>query len=235
MFCRLRSEYVMLEKKLAALEGIYVIYDNFMKTQDIACKKYCAHCCTANVTLTTLEGYYIISKLVTKENTTAITGIREAPETKRFQPQITTNQLAALCAEGIDPPPKNDTKDLQPCPVLSNAECPIYLLRPFGCRCLVSRQNCAESRSAEVDDFVLSVNTVFLQIIEHVDHQGCTGNLLDLLKLMTTDGIRGAYEENALKCAAFGLIKNQPLSVLMIPPEHRMRMEPILAKLRELR
>ena len=225
----------MLEKKLGALEGIYAIYDSFMKTQDIACKKYCAHCCTANVTLTTLEGYYIISKLVTKENTTAITGIREAPETKRFQPQITTNQLAACYAEGLDPPPENDTEELQPCPVLANAECPIYLLRPFGCRCLVSRHNCAERKSAEVDDFVLSVNTVFLQIIEHVDHQGCTGNLVDLLKLIATDGIRRAYEENALKCSDFGLTKNQPLSVLMIPPEHRMRMEPILAKLRELR
>lgn len=225
----------MLEKKLAALEGIYSIYESFMKSRDIACKKYCTDCCTAKVTLTTLEGYYIISKLVTKGNTNAITKIRETPEAKRFQPQMTTNQLAARCAAGIDPPPENDAEQLQPCPVLTNSECPIYVFRPFGCRCLVSRHKCAEKGYAEVDDFILSVNTVFLQTIEHVDHQGCTGNLVDLLKLMIADGIREAYEGNALKCADMGLIKNQPLKVLMIPPQHRIRMEPILAMLRELR
>ena len=48
-----------LAKKLVVLEQIYEIYDNFAKGLDVACKKYCANCCTRNVTMTTLEGYKI--------------------------------------------------------------------------------------------------------------------------------------------------------------------------------
>ena len=55
---------MMLEKKIAALDRIYAAYDRFCAAQDVACKKYCAHCCTSNVTLTTLEGYKIVDHLI---------------------------------------------------------------------------------------------------------------------------------------------------------------------------
>lgn len=45
-----------IDKKRVVLEQIYEIYDNFSKGFDVACKKYCANCCTRNVTMTTLEG-----------------------------------------------------------------------------------------------------------------------------------------------------------------------------------
>ena len=48
-----------LQRKMAVLERIYEIYDNFTKGLDVACKKQCANCCTCNVTMTTLEGYKI--------------------------------------------------------------------------------------------------------------------------------------------------------------------------------
>ena len=35
-----------LNNKLAALDQIYQIYDNFVSGLELACKKYCAHCCT---------------------------------------------------------------------------------------------------------------------------------------------------------------------------------------------
>ena len=86
-----------------------------------------------------------------------------------------------------------------------------------------------------MDDYVLAVNTVFLQSIEHMDVKGCTGNMLDMLEIMASEENRQAYENKTLKCSAVGLIANQPLNILMIPPEHRTKMEPILKSLQEIR
>ncbi|MBW1709950.1 MAG: hypothetical protein JRJ73_08730, partial [Deltaproteobacteria bacterium] len=46
-----------LNLKIAVLDQICRIYDEFVAKLDIACEKYCADCCTRNVTMTTLEGY----------------------------------------------------------------------------------------------------------------------------------------------------------------------------------
>ncbi len=86
-----------------------------------------------------------------------------------------------------------------------------------------------------MDDFVLSVNTVFLQTIEHVDAGGCSGNLVDVLRAMSVEQNREAYRNDILHCTGNGLIANQPLEVLMIPPEHRTQIEPILQELRQVR
>jgi hypothetical protein len=202
---------------------------------DIACQKFCAHCCTAKVTLTTLEGYWIIDGLIAGQHAGILETLQTAPGGRHLQPKMTFNQLADLCADGIEPPEEEAAATGQQCRFLTENQCPFYELRPLGCRCLVSRQNCGQTGVAEVDDFVLSVNTVFMQTIEHVDRHGCTGNLMDILKVMVVAENRRSYAENGLDCPASGLIPNHPLKVLMIPPEHRMQMEPILARLRSIR
>ena len=223
-----------LSGKLAALEKIYETYAGFAASLDLACKKYCAHCCTTSVILTTVEGYKIFKTLESDGNPQWIDKIRQASAYKRFQPKITTNQLANLCAEGIEPPAEESTEWKQ-CPFLTHRQCPIYNVRPFGCRCLVSRTDCGEKGYADMDDFVLSVNTIFLQAIEHLDQNGCSGNMIDVLAVMASDKNRQAYENNTLNCSTTGLIANQPLKVLMIPPEHRTKMEPILKSLQQIR
>lgn len=221
-----------LASKLTALDKIYTLYDQFAASLDLACKKYCSHCCTTSVTLTTMEGYKIIGAL------DSIAGwdlkIRHAAVQKHFKPKITTNRLASLCADGIEPP-QEEFSESRSCPFLTEKQCPIYAVRPFGCRCLVSRHDCGKEGYAEMDDFVLSVNTLFLQTIEHLDAGGCCGNLLDVLIVMASSENRQAYEEHRLECAASGLIPNEPLKVLMIPPEHRTKMESILQSLRNIR
>jgi hypothetical protein len=219
---------------LKILDQIYAIYDRFAASLDIACKKYCDHCCTSGVTLTTLEGYKIIEGLKSTTNSDVIQKIQAASEKKRFCPSLTTNRLARLYADGVDPQEEPDNLDLPVCSLLSDHQCPIYELRPYGCRCLVSRHNCGEKGYAEIDDFVLSVSTVFLQTIEHVDAGGCSGNLVDVLQAMSVDKNREAYCNSGLHCSANKLIPNQPLEVLMIPPEHRTKMESILQELREI-
>jgi Fe-S-cluster containining protein len=223
-----------LNNKLAALDQIYRIYDNFVSGLQLACKKYCAHCCTTAVTLTTLEGYKIIQQLESEDKAGWIEKIEQAAQKPHFQLKITTNQLASMCVEGIDPPAE-EIVEWNPCPFLTDNQCPIYAVRPYGCRCLVSRHDCGIEGYAKIDDFVLSVNTVFLQIIENLDADGCTGNLIDVLRTMAPEENRNHYENNRLKCANAGLISNQPLKVLMIPPEHRTKMEPILKLLQEIR
>jgi hypothetical protein len=220
--------------KLKILDRIYAIYDKFAAALDPACKKYCDHCCTSGVILTTLEGYKIIERLSPDPQTDTIQRIRSASEIKRLRPQFTTNRLAQLCADGVAPPEEADNLDLPACPLLLDHQCPLYELRPYGCRCLVSRHTCGDQGYAEIDDFVLSVNTVFLQTIEHVDAGGCSGNLVDVLQALSIEDNRKAYCRSVLHCSANKLIPNQPLEVLMIPPEHRSKIEPILRELRQI-
>jgi Fe-S-cluster containining protein len=222
-----------LSDKLAALEKIYDIYDKFAASLDLACKKYCAHCCTTSVILSTVEGYKIMMDLESSAKAAWVGKIRQAATQAHFKPKITTNQLANLCAQGFEPPEEEST-EWAACRFLTDNQCPIYALRPFGCRCLVSRHNCGQKGYADMDDFVLAVNTVFLQAIEHMDADGCTGNLVDVIAVMASKKNRQAYADSALKCSAAGLIGNQRLQVLMIPPEHRTRMEPILNSLRKI-
>lgn len=223
-----------INHKLAALDQIYQIYDNFVCGLDLACRKHCAHCCTTGVTLTTVEGYKIVKKLKAEKNTQWIEKIEQASKQPHLQLKITTNQLANMCAEGIEPPVEENS-GWDTCPFLTGDLCPLYTARPFGCRCLVSRHDCGKEGYAEIDDFVLSVNTLFLQTIEHMDTGGCTGNLLDMLGVMALKENRQLYVEGKLNCRHPGLIRNHPLKVLMIPPEHRTRMEPILKSLQEIR
>ena len=223
-----------LSSKLAVLDRIYAIYDEFTVSLDLACRKHCAHCCTTSVTLTTIEGYKTFKKMASEGDTRWIEKIEQASKKPHFQLKITTNQLADMCAEGIEPPVEENI-GWDTCPFLTDDLCPLYTVRPFGCRCLASRHDCGKAGYAEIDDFVLSVNTLFLQTIEHMDADGCSGNLLDMLGVMALKENRQAYAEGKLNCLPAGLITNQSLKVLMIPPEHRTKMEPILNSLREVR
>ena len=223
-----------LNSKLAALKQIYAIYDNFIDTLELTCKKYCAFCCTTSVTITTIEGYQIVKALKSGIPPGWDKRIQQAAAQEHFTPEMTTNEFARLCAEGSEPPVEA-LGESRACPFLTEKQCPIYTVRPFGCRCLVSRHDCSRSGYADIEDFVLSVNTVLLQTIEHLDAGGCSGNMLDVLTVLAGQANQQAYEEGKLGCGSTGLIGNQPLEVLMIPPEHRTRMEPILQSLREIR
>jgi hypothetical protein len=224
-----------IASRLTILDQIYAIYEEFANTLELACKKHCSFCCTTNVLLTTLEGYKIIDALISDGKFDVIKNIRTAPGSARYRPELTTNQIAKMCADGGQLPEEDGPRKWGECFFLMENACPIYQLRPFGCRCLVSRHNCGEKGYAEVDDFVISVNTVILQMIEHTDVQGCTGNLLDVLGVLSSEDNQAAYRSHALTCQKAGLIPNHPLTVLMIPPQHRTRMEPILKALREIR
>jgi hypothetical protein len=96
---------------------------------------------------------------------------------------------------------------------------------------MLSRHSCGAHGYAEVDDWVLTVNTVFLQTIEHIDCPGGFGNLQDVLLALGSEEWRAAYREGRMPLEAEGLIPNRPAAMLMVPPEHRERIQPLLEEM----
>jgi hypothetical protein len=226
---------VEIERKLKALGRIFAVYDDFIRTQVSACRMHCHECCTTHVSLTTLEAYHICATLPAGESTKLISRIRAASGLKRFRPEVTTNALAEWCAGDEDLPPEREEFDREECPLLAEDLCSIYAFRPFNCRCFISRVPCAQNGYADVGDEVLAVNTLFLQTIEHLDADGCSGNMLDVLAVLASAKERASYAAGCLHCTGNGLIANRPMTVLMLPPAHRQAIDPIMKKLREIR
>jgi hypothetical protein len=224
-----------IERKLKALDRIYAVYDEFIRRQPTACRRHCHCCCTTHVTLTTLEAYKICVTVPPGEREKLLRRVAAASGLQRFRPVITTNALADLCNADQEPPPEDEAISNEECPLLLQDLCSIYALRPFNCRCFVSRTPCEAKGYANVDEAVLAVNTIFLQTIEHVDADGCSGNLLDLLAVMASEETRAAYASGALPCSTKRLIANRPMKVLMVPPEHRPAIESVLHRLKGIR
>lgn len=234
VFEKRRARAMDINTKLAVLDQIYRVYDDFTGKLDLACQKHCAHCCTCNVTVTTLEGYRIARHLLSSGQSSLFEKLQSVLGSKRFQPVITTNKLAQLCALGKDLPLESSDPAWGSCPLLKNDKCIVYSRRPFGCRCMVSKHDCQEAGYAEMDPLVLTVNNVCLQYIEHIDAYGFTGNLSDVLAVTAKEQNLQKYKSSKLKVAGTSLIANQPIKVLMIPPEHRLEVKPILDSLNSI-
>jgi hypothetical protein len=152
----------------------------------------------------------------------------------RFKPQITTNRLADLCMKGDDPPEEEKKHSNKSCPVLKDNLCPIYEVRPFGCRCFISKHDCSKAGYAEVDPFAMTINTLFMQFVEHIDSMGFSGNFADVLLLMASKENHVYYKMNILNHPGADLVPNLKIKVLMVPPEHRMKVKPVLDALLNL-
>ena len=61
-----------------------------------------------------------------------------------------------------------------------------------------------------------------------------TGNLIDVLLFLDKDKNIELYQSGKMDIEAEGLIPNSPIPVLMIPPEHRERIEPLLESLKRV-
>jgi hypothetical protein len=183
--------------------------------------------------MTTLEAYKIISALDLSSRQTLLDKLNQQMKKQRFIPQITTNRLARICLSGEEPPEETIDPFWGSCPLLTDNTCTVYDIRPFGCRCMVSKQRCAETGVAEIDDFTITVNDVFLQYIEHIDQNGSSGNLSDVLAHVIHNETADTGSQIALRQTT--LVTNSPLHALLIPPEHRKNIEPILAALRAIK
>lgn len=224
---------LILTKRTAVLNQLYGIYDDFIHGQNVCCKKECDFCCTRNVTLTTLEGYNIVEYINLNRKRELFDGLKINYQKKRFIPKVTINKLAEMVCNGETPPEEEIDPNWGACPLLTRQACPIYPVRPFGCRCLVSQIPCRDNGYAELDPFVLTVNNIFFQTIENIDNQGLMGNLTDILLSLEPEDMLNNYSRNRLKPDK-KKIKNSSIKFLMIPPEHRLRVKPILEAMQKI-
>ncbi|MDM8516716.1 YkgJ family cysteine cluster protein [Desulfobacterales bacterium HSG16] len=226
-----------INNRLLVLDRILKIYDGFMAQQDIACSKGCAACCTRNVTTTTLEGYRLMEYMISMgSNEELMAKIENESDRPRFVPTLTTNRLAELCMQGEQVPEEKNDAAWGECPMLKDNQCPVYSARPFGCRCMVSVSDCRGQSAASMPDFLLTVNEVFLQYIEHIDPSGKSGNLTDILIYMSNPDKRNQYLAGNIEDGSSEntLISNHPVKMLMIPPEHRERIAPLIESLNRI-
>jgi hypothetical protein len=75
---------------------------------------------------------------------------------------------------------------------------------------------------------------VFFQAIEHLDQDGYSGNLSDMLLALTGSEITHHGKQNHHLKDKSLFVKNEPISCLMIPPDHRAQMAPIVRNLSDL-
>ena len=217
--------------KLKVLEQVCEVYADFVSGLDIECRRYCSVCCTSDVTITTLEGFRVLDYLDPKGEEVLHSRIQAMACEQRFQPKVTINRIAEICINGEDLPEEKKGEKSGSCPFLTENECPIYPVRPFGCRCMVSKHNCKNSGFAEIDDYTLAVNNLFLQVIEHIDSGGCTGNLADILIRLSSCDKKTVYLKETRYEPERTLISNRPIKVMMIPSEYREKIQPVLKAL----
>ncbi|MCG8335110.1 MAG: hypothetical protein MJE63_11365 [Proteobacteria bacterium] len=220
-----------LERRKEILKKIYQIYDDFIKDYELACKKSCSGCCTRNVTMTSLEAYEIMDYLKENNRLDLIDRLKLEKGKKRFQPKVTINKLAEIYANDEPVPVEGDSDPFWgSCPILEDDACPIYEVRPFECRSMCSKEYCEEDGFADMDPFVLSVNNLFKQYIEHIDTFGVSGNLTDLIIYLEENEnkeiLRGSEEVIHPR-----LINNHPAKILTVPEEHQEKIKAIYKQL----
>ncbi len=220
-----------MDEKLAALTQIYRVLEDTLDGHLLSCHLGCAACCTLNVTLTTLEAYQIINYLNQTEEIGLLDRLSASSDKSRFIPELTINALAQRCAGSDKIPEEQHTLGRGVCPLLIDDTCSIYTASPLACRIMVSSRDCRMTGYATMDPFILSVNNVLMQFVEHVDQGGLTGNLMDVLLYLSEKENRRSYETGAVITGANGLLANHALTVLMVPPEHRQPMAPVLKSL----
>jgi hypothetical protein len=220
-----------LKQKLLLLDQVYHLYDQYIRDIDTACRATCCDCCTSNVTLTSLEARCMLNALPEDQWPQVSELLSVYLDTPRFIPTATFNHIADLCASGIEPPEEFIDASCVSCPLLTDRLCHVYDGRPFGCRCLVSTRPCQDTGAAEMSEFTATVNTLFLQVIEHIDQDGFSGNLTDVMAHMMANETRRSLP---LRSIQSHLVSNSPLKTLLIPPEHRVRILPILDQIKIL-
>jgi Fe-S-cluster containining protein len=213
--------------RMALLERVYSLYRHALDPFESECRQKCSVCCTCNVTLTSLEAGFIIAALTPQQKKDIQTRIEYHFPPKRYQPDMTTNRFARFCCEGKDIPEEENDPSWGNCPLLVDNLCSIYDVRPFGCRALMSTVPCGENGYARVPPIVLTINNLFLQYIEHLDQEGFSGNLSDMLPFFLSDVVRMP--------GGRGFAANEKIAILMVPPEHRERIRPVMEALYQIR
>jgi Fe-S-cluster containining protein len=159
--------------KKELLHAVYGVYTSWVERFPLACRKGCNTCCTQSVHMTSLEGEIILDFLKGAGRDYWLLEKLASIAPGKGGQAVTMNQFAGACLKHQDirgEPGGN--WDFTPCFFLEEGICSIYEARPFGCRSFGSFVQCTIDSAAHMAPIHLAVNTVFTQIIEHVNSDG---------------------------------------------------------------
>jgi len=206
------------------LKKIYEIHDQLTQKWALACKIFCSDCCTDRVLMTGLEGILIVEYLQAQNLNDIFQQVQTISPDKRYHPKTTINQEARL-ALNDQPIPEPEESPVHLCPFLTNDQCSIYPVRPMSCRTMMSSTACNKTGQAIMTSFQMSVASLFYQFIEMLDIGGYYGNYLNILEMLTTSPETHSIQLVLIKSS---LLKNQRVYQVMMPPEHREELIPIM-------
>ncbi len=219
----------MVPLKEQVLIGIYKEFENWV-SEDLACKKGCATCCTQNVVITSVEGE-LIHRHIREQGRQEWFATKFQVKAKTRRPEITTNGFAASCIEGKDIEPDSYGSN-ELCPFLEDDCCTIYEVRPFSCRCFASTTKCEPGSSALIGEEYLSASTAVMQIVEHLGQGEFLGNMLDvLLALCGIPENRKYFDLIPASMSDQGLanaVKALPLPGFLLLEEEMEKVSPLL-------
>ena len=218
-----------MEKKCDVLARIYLLHDEYTHGHGAVCEKGCASCCTCNVTMTSLEYAFVMDGMGELEKIKLAQKVDQGRSARRFQPEYTINSMAARCLEGREIPEEENDPAWGQCPLLQQGACTIYEKRPLGCRMLISQVTCQKVGYARMPPFVLTLNNLFQQVVEHMDARGTSGNLTDMILWQAESG-----HKDALSPLPAYILNNCRAPVFMVPPEHQEQIRPLMMKLSAL-
>ena len=207
---------------LLLLDIIYEKHQAWLDGHNFICTKGCSACCTQSVTVTSLEAEDILTHLRQENQIDLLNLIKHTPFSQNPR-LITTNRLARYCLDQQEPPDENLEWNFSPCIFLSNECCRIYEFRPFACRSFVSTVPCSQDGGAHVPPWIITLNTVIMQVIEHINVNGKWGNMTDILKSLISD------DDN--KAPAFS--ETEPLPGFLIPEDEKQQIFPLIKDLVE--
>jgi len=202
--------------KFKVLTAIYSFYDLFLKDFSLACRKGCHVCCTVNIVATSIEAEYLLGS-----------SFFDNPDPKKllasmamgsvYRPSLSTNQIADFCLRQEEFPPDTGKHGEGTCPFLDREGfCSVYERRPFACRAMSSTEVCQNGSEADMEPFLITVNLAIHQIIEHLDKEGVSGNLIDVLnKLVNNQGINTDSSDS--------LVSNRALPGFLVSPDEQER------------
>jgi len=201
---------------------IYKLYSNWAKEFDFACQKGCSTCCTQSVSMTTLEGELIRDYIKTNKPELLDT-LKNLPAS--FLNQKTTNQFAAACLREEEGEEESESWEMTPCAFLQNNCCTIYPVRSFMCRSFGSKTPCDMKGEAEIEPLFLTLNTIILQCIEHLDRGRPWGNMNTILQIAENAGSSDASKQKKI----FRI--SEPIPGFLILPDESVALENQLQKL----
>jgi len=218
--------------KQRILKSIYQSFDSWAADIKIACHRGCATCCTQDVTMTEIEGSYIVDDISTSGRLDWLADKVMKQELPLHPPLYTTNEFAQACLDGKDIDPGMGIFD-RSCPFLENNNCTIYETRPFSCRSFVSQQVCQPGSSAVIPQYYLSAATAVSQLIEHLAQHQYWGNMLHLLYAIIQKRGYGQDKNKQDACKHNDLyhhylLRAKPLPGFLLSDDERVLVTPLL-------